>query len=1475
MTSIPDTATMMTQTEWSPQSDSDARSSHLDAARLRGTDAPRSGPEKFGQLLQGPSSRTVKDTSTTMTAATAPAAENDRPIEDILPALSLALDIPIGNLRHLSGLDGCVGSLPDPTSNTEPAETTDRLPGLDAVTADAAAGPGSPPPLHDNGAHTPVAIRSDGRGARIPALEFGLTHATPAALFNLGLAAGGNTSTAGPDAIRKLKGAFGRGKGNAPQGILAGKINELQVRRTEGSGALDVARPVNSSAVAAGTGSTAAHGRDEPQPSDAALPARLRELTELRDRVRSSMGDLGATQQASAVPSGKAWAANRDAQVGVRSKIVADIEPALAEVAHLVRDHERQGRPEVGELRTLQRELTHLAVAAEFGVDAEAATHALVAVQSKLGTSPLPLGATLRAMGSAVPSLRDWATSPDPAKQHAAATSLATLASMLEDGEHLDFVLGHDASLNKAFLPLRQAHAERNAVATLSTRHEVEGRDPPTEQEKDAVRGSARDAAALRLELSSANRQLERLLTTDRRDWRQPSTWGETGPALGDGSASVLRKDPAFINALRKRGGAKAGRDVALLVARISDLERRTLSLEKNMLGLHSRLDPDHLGSPDPEHPLAHVGITNDDLAAMGLDSIAREQLIPRAIALNDQGLANVQDVVTTNKAVHDVAHSVFRNTLSQEAVATFARQQPAMRQRLLGELLAGAANAPSAGTRNPMATDPNVMAHFRTQAAAARTMMLGNSGGTSRWDGLRDSAARYRDAEAEVTTQMGVLHDIDRQQDRARRNLAIDPGQGRTLDPSKPEGLQSAKAILQALDANEALLRDGSDAQAMTSRDAALEKLRGFDTARMHRPWHQKAAARLGLSERPDMSELAALRPRAEAIVLLRETAPRAKAAAQVKIEQQGAVMDQILTQRHDDNPAVAQWARQTIRAAVLASWPNDAPDRTITDGVAASGFDPAANRDKIEGLLSQWGLDTSRFAPEIDQVLYGAIGPAELAAWRKEAAIPLSSAPPGSATSDPATPGLGSRAAEVPLHRQTMDGESTGALRSIIEGMRSGDSLNLKTGQRVTLDSSKLPVEPSGLLGLRARLAAANVAECEIERGSSDYKIHLRTGGEGKANLDLIAGQAFGHFGKFEAGTGAEGSHARNAGVTLVFGNDDKGREALLALVDKMARGEDIGVTDWVDAKAVARGRVSTSKAALNIRANVRGEFTAAPTPAVNKQGVGLSLEATATASGSLKSTEIKNLTERTSKGSAEVSVGIRANASFYAQLYNAANAATGLPLRGGPQAQVTEHFGTQNAKPGGSPNFNISNGTANTDLLGASLGTTATCTRKWKQVTDRDDHITKAEVVRQTNVRSGAVSAMSTVATEEMRRRIQDNPEFGRNVGAMLQLMGNDDVLSITYDIKPHQLRHANALFDEATALRRHGEPERAAALKKRAQAIVEDDASYQPSKISLLTTAADKRQATNLNMRFLRWDTYAEGKTEHPVVEMEVP
>jgi hypothetical protein len=383
-----------------------------------------------------------------------------------------------------------------------------------------------------------------------------------------------------------------------------------------------------------------------------------------------------------------------------------------------------------------------------------------------------------------------------------------------------------------------------------------------------------------------------------------------------------------------------------------------------------------------------------------------------------------------------------------------------------------------------------------------------------------------------------------------------------------------------------------------------------------------------------------------------------------------------------------------------------------------------------------------------------------------------------------------------------------------------------------------------------VRARLAGSSLGQFLIERGSDGFKLHLRSGGEIKGNVD--GGMYMGIGPESEDGAvvanasvdvsgGIEGSLSKLTGATFSFPSTPEGTKALIEFVDKMITEEQVKTEDWLGAKEVSQSSERTIKAGLTGRAQLKGKLM------FNKQdGVGISGELTAGIGGAWKKEQWTSHNEETFKGEVEIRAQAGANLGLYAQLYK------------------FKESGSDGVQVGG----NVS-----PDLVGVGVGVDGAYTRKWKHVLNPDGQYTKGEIVRQSNVKSA--KDLGLLSTRALDERLEKDKAFKANFEALMNVMGPEDVLAMTYVTKPEIIERVNMFLDKARQLYNEGRVGEANDLAGKAEALLENDDNYTVNKISLITTTTRKSEVTNLNALFFKWENITDGKLEHPALVLSVP
>ncbi|WP_298962172.1 hypothetical protein [uncultured Methylobacterium sp.] len=1002
--------------------------------------------------------------------------------------------------------------------------------------------------------------------------------------------------------------------------------------------------------------------------------------------------------------------------------------------------------------------------------------------------------------------------------------------------------------------------------STLAQAREMLAQVPAQTRAVQAARENGARAATLRHEVTALNRRFADTLTVDRRKWWNPATWSQKSVRVFHDSSSVM-KDKAFQTALRAFGGRGAGRDVALMTARLARLELETMTAEKLGFGAHG---DKHLAGwrPDPANPLAHVGIGNQDLATIGITAEEFGELQATVEAFNRQGIGSIDDVRTFTADIRSVAQMTFRSRGAQGLLDGYqSGSARAMGRHLLDVVVANADvtnRAASQGrAEQPVGIDgDSVTGHFRDQVATLRSGMEAADPGS--WDRLREGATEYREIEGRIAYSYGGYRAVATEIENARKVLSDEAERGDLgvgTNPAARHALRDAAAIRTGLRAEAGA--PGADEAARRRRLEAV----------------------------------------ADAIVLIREDGPTLQAQLGDRISDHGAALDAIVAERRAANPQLGA-VTDMIRAAVLNEWLGAKADLTVKGDAVAEGFDPAAApvRARIEARLAGWGVTTERFAPEIDSVLYARMSPADLQQWGREVQL----SPPMRAELKAREPRffqegggvagamaeIGRGAIDALTDRATMTPRTRGHLFALLGSFQEGDKLDLKAGQRIGLDSGKVPFEPSGIGGLKAKIAAARLGQFEIERGSDGYKLHLRAGYEGKGSLDVVAGKRVG-FGFGEGGgegsLGVEGSGSTLKGVSISFRNDADGLNALLDLVGKMVDGDEISHRDWKDATDLGTTTEGRRKVAVGLKGSAGVTLGGSPPWAVHHDrpdtlGAGASLGAGITGSKGWKNVSTDSLNQRTVKSEIEYAFTAGASAGLYARIYNPQNMGASRAAReSGGQAGADAAFGTgagwDDAKgtADDTGRVNMHDTVQNTDLLGVDVSKTWSYTDKSKIVFDASGFYDKCEKVLQSNRKGGVLGKFEAVHTPAMQKAIADpaNPDLDRGIKQFMDLMGPEDALAVTYALRTERKAEANELVRRAQAERRAGNETFARVYETRADRIVADAENYFPSKIGLLSIDVRKNEVTNLNGRWVKWDSFSDGKTEHQGASISIP
>lgn len=1117
------------------------------------------------------------------------------------------------------------------------------------------------------------------------------------------------------------------------------------------------------------------------------------------------------------------------------------------------------------------------------GVSARADRHKQNTVPDILKSNPkadvkkydLSLSNLIECYASVIPGLTTEAHSTDPETRVRTTQSLMTIADLASSGDVLPGMLGRSKQMNEMLGEFRIA----STMETCEALRKLTKPDPTPEDLKNA-RAGGKAIAEGHQKLEELDRALRRLLRSNKSAF-------EGGKILHEGGANSFLKTADYITGLHNlaKGDRHTLPDVAFLLVNAIHLDKQIALLEQKHLALHKGVDLDAIyGRPvGPRHegkmpqtfddePLAFVGIKKVDLERLGFSQKQLEDLNGLAKSLNDKGMLTVKEIEKTTKALNDVMSGVLRNNLSHDAIGTFANDNArTIAQNLLADIIDDAALRTShkidvlnAGHVTGI-DDAAVTKAFKEDASKVMAL-LGLDGDIGEHP-LVSGSENYTSIRLSLVETMGDRQKIDDKIKDQQQYLLNSPDRKITLgkrtitvkvDPYSPRGLKTAKMIRRAIESHEKANDPGASTFAKFRARCAFKslqrRLRGFDETTITRPWYRSFVDTNSLRYE-DMKKFQTF---ADAIIYIREEGPRAKQDLNARLELDGKALSGLLNERRAHDPVAFEGVTKLIRTAVLSEWPDaKSRDYVMKDGTIVDGFDPTTKRDAIEERLKGWGLDPKAFVPEIEAVLFGKLDKEEMLRWKQEADL-------GSefrkATRTQQRPAPLSR--DWFVKKSTMSVETRREFVTYLKNFQDGDKFNLKSGYRAAGDTFKLPVEPSGLAGLRAKLAGTALSQLEIERGGDGYRLHFRTGGEAKAGIEAIVGKKFLNLLSLQASAGLEGALGLLTGRTLLF--DEKNLADMVGLIEKMASGQKVTASDWIHAKEVGSSTEKNAKGGMNVKAGAKVEWTVhKSSDGKDKRGIGIGVDLYAGASMSGKKNELRSLWKEQLKSETNYEVNWGATGYAYANISDWLN---------------------KNISPGVDTGGKYSSGVSNIELASVGVNATYAFTRKRKQEFDGDDRVTKSEIVRQTSVKK-IVESLSIVISDDLRKRLDgSDPKYNSNAyddfrsgfRNLLEIVRPDDTVAVTYDLPEDKRNLANYYMANAEQIRLNGgDPELAQQQARLANAIVENEANYIPTKVSLLQINVDKRDNNLINLRFVKLSQTAEGKSEHPDLVLEVP
>jgi hypothetical protein len=706
-----------------------------------------------------------------------------------------------------------------------------------------------------------------------------------------------------------------------------------------------------------------------------------------------------------------------------------------------------------------------------------------------------------------------------------------------------------------------------------------------------------------------------------------------------------------------------------------------------------------------------------------------------------------------------------------------------------------------------------------------------------------------YRDAQKDMVRNIAWGRKLDGDHGRmvARiEQFSLEHGLG--WDAEHPPGLSVSRNLLEAV-----RILDEAPPLDRTRFAHLAKALAGFNPKQMSVPFFQFNKDALTAHEIADYGKNVPLMEAAKAIVFLREIEPGARAVLKRAISADALQLDKSLDDRREKmGPDTFGVVRDTIRAAILDVMPN-APG-------AVTSFNPADHAREIRDKLESWAFPVDRFEPEVTMLLSQSFGPAELEIWVASTKL-----------SDEL---VRNQDAERQKRVEALAGESQQGgrvagisakakeqLLSQVDQMQPGTWVVLGAGDRVEMQTGRMPVEPTDFLGINIKVAAGKMDSLEIGRGINTYELVLLDGGDGRFTGELWA-RLFEHELTSYASSNAnavaslEGAGYRVTGVSISTPNTAKGRDAIKAILSSLLTKGQIETPDLSDAESIMPVVEWTGSIRAGVRANVAVVAKPKEWQTPSFQGSGVGFEADVSASARYGDTFYTSSNTNTSvvRRDQEVIVALSAGVAASATL----------------AAPITNINGTPH--------------TASTDPLTVLESTAFSYKIRSSEVRGPDGLVQAATKQRQVMAPStGKEAIVSRMGGDLFQRVIAGMPaEAHESIRTLINASGPGDMISIGYSLDERVRTEANRLLKEAKGLRSGAIPSasRAAAVKRaeelesQTQSLLDDNDSYIPSKVQLVPTTETLSQLKPLDLVFVNWTTYARSKSESIAAEVKL-
>lgn len=967
--------------------------------------------------------------------------------------------------------------------------------------------------------------------------------------------------------------------------------------------------------------------------------------------------------------------------------------------------------------------------------------------------------------------------------------------------------------------------------------------------------------------------------------------------------------------------------EAAFMVAGLAFLEHQLATVEKNVIG-RKEYDNIQIETYDHARVMAFAGVTPERMQKLGYAPDVAASLPERMYKLSKAGFRTAEELDKSIQELMDDASKIFTDRSVQSIMSSFKEDSAAAIGREIRLETFTEVHGIGGGV---------VQNGGRVDASLTHESLAVVEGYNRIAKSINNSLRTGADIPIETTTAGQVFREVDRQledtllerdkidnrETQARKDLVEASKEGSTLgidvNPDRPAGLRSAKVVQEVLRLDgerKALERIGVTKGSTVDKldkaiDTLLEKLRGYDTTTMRRPWHAKLFPLL--KDKPDIDKLRGLSGVADKIVFVREGADAERKKIDERLPALTELRGELAAQRRTTDPTAFGTAEQMIRSAILAHWPGSNVTESVGSGRVVDGYEPMLHRDAIEKTLKSWGLDTEVFGPEISMALGGTLTRHDLKAWAEERR-PID--PNTLLISGPDTRSIPKKLAEsfVSFLRETfskqgvkdavgwlvnkkeMDADFQRDILAQMTTLKDGDKYDLKAGFKVSGTTGKIPVEPSATLGIRGKLAGSKISNLVIERGGDGWKITGRSGFQVQGGVDVVADHKLTDNLALGGSLGVEGTYGYLGGSAFTFPDTVAGRDAFARLLTALVNGERPSPEIFEHTNDAARQKEHARKGGVVGKGYFKAELTTSPfgtdgdmfhdndvkgkkSGASNKVGIGFTagLDATAFLSGKGKTT--KSFNKITRETETELSGSLGASAQFYAKvptglgaLSNAIATSTGL------QKEVDQSFNETDAKGNQKGLYDVGSGTANENLLNWELSTSLVRTKKTKQEFSRanseggEERLTKSEIVQRTSLTLGADIATIGVGSKDLADRLATDTDFRSDYEALKKFMGVNDSLQLTYSVKPEIMERFNDMMQVA---HEEAAPLASIMIRRAAAKLLDDMDNYEVSKVTVWSKDVQKDSVNRGNAMLMKLDFIAEVGHEESEVVWKVP